>query len=68
MAILQPTDGSKSASGTVFALGDVLAQWRAAERHLAEISSDSPEWQAVSAEIATLREAYRAGYRARQPN
>ena len=68
VAILEPTNGSKNDLGTVFALGDVLAQWRAAERRLAEISSDSPEWRAVRAEIATLRETYRAGYRARRPS
>ena len=67
VAILEPSEGRSGAPGTIFALGDVLAQWRAAERHLAEISPDSPEWAAVSAEIATLRATYQAGYRARRP-
>ena len=66
VAILQPSGGPNGAPGTIFALGSVLAQWRAAERRLATISPDSPEWMAVSAEIASLRATYQSGYRARR--
>lgn len=65
-AILEPSGGLSGAPGTVFALGTVLAQWRAAERRLAAIAPDSPEWAAVSAEITTLRTTYQDEYRARR--
>lgn len=65
-AILEPTGGPSETPGTVFALGTVLSQWRAAERRLAAIAPDSPDWAAVSAEINTLRTTYQDGYRARR--
>ncbi len=65
-AILEPTGGPSETPNTVFALGTVLSQWRAAERRLAAIAPDSPEWAAVSAEISTLRTIYQDGYRARR--
>ena len=64
--VLERGEGAEEAPGTVFALGDVLSQWRAAERRLATISPDSPEWAEVSGEIARLRATYQAGYRARR--
>ena len=64
--VLEPTFGPEDAPASVFALGEVLGEWRAAERRLAELSPDSPDWAAVSGEIARLRATYQAGYRARR--
>jgi hypothetical protein len=41
-----------------FAIRDVLAAWRAAERELAVLAQDSPEWAQLNARLISLRVAY----------
>lgn len=57
----------------VYRIGDVLAEWRAAERELAEVDPTSDEGIALAAEVAVLRSQYqelvrRAGDRAAGPS
>jgi hypothetical protein len=40
------------------AVCDVLAAWRAAERELAALSVDSPEWSEVRGKVLELRASY----------
>ena len=44
----------------LYTAGQVLAEWRAAERRLAAIVEGSAEWQAVSEEIEVFRRRYQA--------
>jgi len=50
----------------LFTTGDVLAEWRAAERRLEAVPADSPEWQATQAQIASLRDRYQRLFAARR--
>jgi hypothetical protein len=43
----------------MYAVGDILAAWRAAERTLAELDPQSPEWAAAQASLAHFRGEYR---------
>jgi PAS domain-containing protein len=45
-------------SARVYRIADVLGEWRAAERRLAELSPDSEEGRRVTAEIDLLRQQY----------
>jgi hypothetical protein len=47
---------------TRLSIHGVLAQWRAAERALAELPEGSPEWAAVNATAISLRSAYRTRF------
>jgi hypothetical protein len=40
------------------AVSDVLAAWRAAERELAALSTDSPDWSEVQGKVLELRASY----------
>jgi PAS domain-containing protein len=63
--VLVPIDGATDQRPTVYALGDVITSWRAAERQLETVAPNSSEWRAVKAEIMSLRDAYHRSYRAR---
>jgi hypothetical protein len=39
-------------------VGDVLREWRAAERSLAELTPDTPHWERTLSEIDMLRGRY----------
>jgi PAS domain-containing protein len=41
-----------------YRIGDVLSEWRAAERRLADIDPQSPEGAAIQAEVEILRSQY----------
>ncbi|HEX5148514.1 MAG TPA: hypothetical protein VFW02_05495 [Candidatus Limnocylindrales bacterium] len=45
-------------SAKIYRIGDVLAEWRAAERKLAEVDPESDEGIALAAEVALLRSQY----------
>ena len=45
-------------SAKVYRIGDVLAEWRAAERELAEVDPATEEGAALAAEVALLRSQY----------
>ena len=63
VAVLAPTRGSTNAPSTLFTGGRILAEWRAAERQLAELRPDSPEAVGVRTEIERLRELYQDLFR-----
>jgi PAS domain-containing protein len=64
-SLIRPADGPTSAPVRIFSLGEVLEQWRSAERRLAEIPHDAPDWAMVADEVAALREQYHGLYRTR---
>ncbi len=57
-AVLEPVTAPVSARPTVYTAGQVLSEWRAAERQLTTLEQGSPEWQRVQ----RLIEAFRARY------
>ena len=57
-AILMPVAGSTDAPSSLYTAGDVLAEWRAAERRLSELPADSPEIDAIQADIAAFQARY----------
>jgi PAS domain S-box-containing protein len=63
-ARLAPIHGSPAAPATVFSVGDVLREWRAAERELAELTPGTPAWTRTLAEVQLLRERYQELFRA----
>ena len=60
LAILEEIEAEPDAPPILYTAGQVLAEWRAAERRLAAIVEGSPEWAAVSDEIETFRRRYHA--------
>ncbi len=63
-AVLAPIRGSTKAPPKVFTGGQILTEWRAAERRMAELALDSPEAAAVELEIERLRSLYQDLFRA----
>jgi PAS domain S-box-containing protein len=57
-ARMQRVDGSPEAPPSLFTVGRVLSEWRAAERVLAELPPDSPEWARIQEEVEMLRGRY----------
>ena len=57
-ARLWQVEGSPQAPASVYTVGDVLRQWRAAERELAELAPGTPEWARTLSEIELLRGKY----------
>jgi PAS domain S-box-containing protein len=60
-------EGSPNAPTTLFTVGDVLREWRAAERELAELAPGTPEWARTLDEITMLRGQYQELFRALKP-
>lgn len=65
-SLIRPADGPTSAPVRIFTLGEVLEQWRSAERRLAEIPQEAPDWAVVADEVAALRDQYHSLYRTRR--
>ena len=61
------TEGAPEAPSSVFTVSDVLREWRAAERELAELSPGTPEWARTLSEIDLLRGRYQKLFRALEP-
>jgi PAS domain S-box-containing protein len=59
--------GSPHAPTSLYTVGDVLREWRAAERVLAELAPGTPEWARTLDEIAVLRGQYQEIFRALTP-
>jgi PAS domain-containing protein len=57
-ARLWQVEGSPHAPPSVFTVGDVLREWRAAERVLAALVPGTPEWARTVSEIELLRGKY----------
>lgn len=60
LAIMEEIEAETDAPPVLYTAGQVLAEWRAAERRLAAIVEGSPEWTAVSDEIDVFRRRYHA--------
>ena len=58
VAMLEPVDTPPDAAPVVYTAGQVLAEWRAAERRLTEIAEGSAEWRAVRRDIDMFRKRY----------
>jgi PAS domain S-box-containing protein len=61
-------DGSPHEPTTVHTADEVLRQWRAAERALAELPPGSPEWARTMLEIESLRRQYQEVFRTVDPS
>ena len=57
-ARISPVDAPADAPTTMYTVGDVLRQWREAERRLATLVPSTPEWTDVEAEMNLLRDRY----------
>jgi PAS domain-containing protein len=66
-ARLWRVDGPPDAPSSVFTVGDVLSEWRAAERELAELAPGTSEWARTMSEIDLLRGRYQELFRAVKP-
>jgi PAS domain-containing protein len=60
LAILEEIEAEHGAPPLLYTAGEVLAEWRAAERRLAAIVEGTPEWMAVTDEIDVFRQRYHA--------
>ncbi|CAN5486780.1 hypothetical protein BH20CHL7_BH20CHL7_12570 [soil metagenome] len=65
LAILRDTADEREAAPVFYTAGDVLAEWRAAERRLETLDEGSPEWTAIRSEIDSFRGAYQRAFRSR---
>lgn len=66
-ARLWEVEGSPEAPTSLFTVGSVLRQWRAAERELAELLPGSAEWTRTLGEIDMLREQYHELFKSVKP-
>jgi hypothetical protein len=57
--VFDVVDEPLDAPSRMYAVGDILAAWRAAERTLAQLDPESNEWVAAQAAIAHFRGEYR---------
>ena len=60
-------DGAPDSPTTALSVGDVLREWRAAERAVAELVPGSPEQKQALSEIDLLRRQYQELFRAAGP-
>ncbi|MEO8570687.1 MAG: PAS domain-containing protein [Chloroflexota bacterium] len=66
-ARLRRVEGSPHDAASVYSVGDVLREWRTAERELAELTPGTPGWARTLDEIELLRERYQEIFRALKP-
>jgi PAS domain S-box-containing protein len=66
-ARLWQVEGAPEAPPSVFTVGSVLRQWRAAERELAELKPGSPEHARTAGEIEMLRGKYHELFKSVRP-
>jgi len=59
--------GSPEAPPSVYTVGSVLREWRAAERNLAELVPGTLEWRRMLGEIDLLRETYQEVFKSVKP-
>ena len=58
VAVMEPVATTVDAPPSLYTAGQVLAEWRAAERKLADVPEGSAEWRAVSRDIESFRARY----------
>ena len=66
-ARLWPADDAPPTSRRGLTVGDVLREWRSAERGLAELVPGTPEWLRKLSEIEALRGRYQEVFKAVEP-
>lgn len=66
-ARLWQVEGSPEAPPSVYTVGTVLREWRAAERRLAELVEGTPEWKRTLGEIELLRGRYQELFKSVKP-
>lgn len=66
-ARLWQVEGSPEAQPSVFTVGSVLREWRAAERDLAELKPGTQEWGRRLSEIELLRDRYQELFKSFKP-
>jgi PAS domain-containing protein len=66
-ARLWHVEGPPDAPASIFTVGDVLREWRAAERVLVELAPGTPEWARTLSEIELLRGRYQELFKAVEP-
>ena len=57
-AVLMPVDGSVDAPSVLYTAGEVLSEWREAERRLTTLQAGSPEIEQIQADIDRFRARY----------
>lgn len=62
-AVLMRAPGSTEAATSLYTAGEVLAQWRAAERRLETLTPGSPELEDVQSDIEVFRARYQELFR-----
>jgi PAS domain-containing protein len=62
-ARLSPIQGEPVAPATMYTVGSVMREWRAAERKLAELVPGTPAWARTRGEIDLLRDRYQELFR-----
>jgi len=55
---------TQDAATSIHAVGEVLREWRAAERALGELAPGTPEWTRALGEVELLRSRYQQVFRA----
>jgi PAS domain S-box-containing protein len=63
VAVLEPVGDPTEAPPVVYTAGQVLAEWRAAERRLDAIREGTAEWRAVRHDIDVFRRRYQAMFK-----
>ncbi len=66
LAMIEPAGGQVELPTTLYTMGEVLTQWRAAERQLEVLEAGGPEWLSVQSDIASLRERHQRLFAAKQ--
>jgi PAS domain-containing protein len=67
-ATLAPVEGSPHEAQSVYSVGEVLREWRTAERELAELLPGTPEWSRTLVEVELLRARYQEIFKAVKPS
>ena len=65
-AVLMRSTGSTEAAASVYTAGDVLTEWRAAERLLTTLPPGSPELEQVQSDIDSFRRLYQELFRSKR--
>ena len=66
IATLNEAPGSLAAKSRIYTVGDVLARWRAADRQLQRLPTDSADYDEVREEVEDLRAQYQRIFQAHQ--
>lgn len=65
LALIEPVAGPTEQPRTVYTAGQVLAEWRAAERRMVEIPPASAEWHHAQAQIEIFQKRYQELFKGR---